>query len=251
MSISDDVKHFYEEEGISAGSFRCKHLECCKLACANFTEAREAYIGREYEIGTVPRLLFLSLDPGNGDVDPEARTLAACRVWEERQCDVNSLPKNRHWYRTHELALTLLQQFAPKLSLPRIHSYFAHTNSAKCCMNNPGNSSAAPHMFENCREYIPGELIALRPDILVTQGDPAKDAVESSFSSSVSGDLKGCGHAILDLNGRKVLWIHTYHPRNFGRFNRQRRECYRGWADDARRFWYDSNTPGCSASTDG
>ena len=232
MTIFDDVKRFYEKEGISAANFRCKHLRDCKRNCTNFTEAREAYIGREYETGAVPRLLFLSLDSGDGDVAPETRTLEACRVWEETKCDVNALRRNRHWYRTHELALTLLLPFKPDLSLPTIHSYFAHTNSAKCCMNKRGNSAADLHMFENCREYIPGELIALQPDILVTQGDMAKNAVESSpFSSTVDGNMKGCGHAVLDLGSGKVLWIHTYHPRYFGGFNRQRRECWRKWAD--------------------
>ena len=90
MSVVDDVKRYYEEAGISATNFRCKHLRDCKRACADFTEAREAYIGREYTMGTLPRLLFLSLDPGDSDVEPEARTIEACRAWEENQCDVNS-----------------------------------------------------------------------------------------------------------------------------------------------------------------
>jgi uracil-DNA glycosylase len=205
MGIFGDVKLYYEEQGISAADFRCKHLKCCKLTCTNFTEAREAYIGREYEKRTVPRLLFLSLDPGQGDDGPEARTLAACRDWEERKCDVEELNKNRHWYLTHNLAFELLRPIKKDLSLKQVHHYFAHTNSAKCCMNNPGNSSAAPRMFDACREYIPGELLALQPEILVTQGDMAKVAVESSFSRKASkGDLKGCGHAILDLNGREA-----------------------------------------------
>jgi hypothetical protein len=83
MSLVDDVKRYYEEAGISATNFRCKHLRDCKQACADFTEAREAYIGREYARGTLPRLLFLSLDPGDSDVEPKARTIEACRAWKK------------------------------------------------------------------------------------------------------------------------------------------------------------------------
>ena len=32
-------------------------------------------------------------------------------------------------------------------------------------------------LFENCREFIPGELAVLQPDIIVTQGDEAKKVI--------------------------------------------------------------------------
>jgi uracil-DNA glycosylase len=103
-------------------------------------------------------------------------------------------------------------------------------------MNRDGSAQAHDRLFENCRLYVGGEILILRPDIIVTQGDYAKLAIESSFPFSVTGDMKRCGHAVLDVQERKVLWFHTYHPRAFGGFNRQRRECFREWADLVLRF---------------
>ena len=40
---------------------RLKELESCRGSCASFTEAKSAYVGPDYEKGTLPRLLFLSL----------------------------------------------------------------------------------------------------------------------------------------------------------------------------------------------
>ena len=72
-------------------------------------QAREAFVGTEYEKGALPRLLFVSLDPGSSDVDPKRRTAESIRYREEHGCDVATLPKPRHWYRTHELAWILLK----------------------------------------------------------------------------------------------------------------------------------------------
>ena len=77
----------------------------------------------------------------------------------------------------------------------------------------------------------------------MTQGNMAKYAIESSFSSTIEGDLKHCGYASLNLNDRKTLWIHTYHPSYYGGFNRQRRECYHLWADVVRRWVTGQTSP--------
>ena len=236
MTIFQNLKDYYQKTGISATNFRCAHLADCKRTCTSFTEAREAYVGTKYEEGKVPRLLFLSLDSGDGEVEPEGRTMESCRAWEENLCDVSKLPKNLHWYRTHELAYVLIKQFDPTVKLTTINPYFAHTNSAKCCMNKEGRKMADWQMFKNCQQYIAGELCCLEPDIIVTQGDKAKEAIEASFQSEVKGNQKHCGYAITTINNKKVFWIHTYHPRYFGGFNCQRRECYELWADLVGKF---------------
>lgn len=229
MGIFEDVKRYYKEQGISATEFRCVHHSDCRRDHHGFTEAREPLIGSEYESGKLPKLVFLSLDPGSSDSDPESRTAEALRLYEEEVCDVHALPKVMHWYRTHELAYNLLKQFDSSITLESVHLYFAHTNSAKCCLNNSGRAKADWRMFHNCRPYIAGELAALQPDVLVTQGDEAKSAIEASYQADVHGDLKDSGHAILQIGTRDVLWIHTYHPRYFGGFNRQRRDSYPVW----------------------
>ncbi len=239
MTIFQSLKLYYQQAGISSTDFRCKHFVDCKRDCTTFTEAREAYVGTKYEEGKVPRLLFVSLDSGDGYLEPEARTMEAYRKREETSCNINELPKNLHWYRTHEFAYVLIKQFDPSVELAKVHSYFAHTNSAKCCMNKEGRQMADFQMFKNCREYIAGELSCLKPDIIVTQGDLAKEAIEASFQFTVEGDQKHCGYAVAMINGRKVFWIHTYHPRYFGGFNRQRRECYDVWSRLVFEYFHD------------
>lgn len=238
MTLLRDLRLHYDRSGISARNFRCRHRPDCSRGCKSFIEAREAYVGSDYELGTLPRLLFLSLDPGKvkGSRD---RTLEGVRSWEEQRGDVSTLPKNRHWYRTHEIAWIILQRFDNSLTLRETFRYFAHTNSAKCCMNKPGGKQADRHLFRNCREFIPGEIGALRPDILVTQGKMARIAIEAAIPPFrlISEAERGiCDYRILGIDQRQILWIPTHHPRNFGGFNLQRRRCLKRWADFATRF---------------
>lgn len=211
--------------------FRCQHLEDCRNGNNRFVEAKAAFIGTEYEKGTLPRLLFVSLDPGSSNSNPKQRTVESIRLQEEHECDVTLLPKARHWYRTHELAWILLKRFKPDLRLHDTHFYFAHVNSVKCCVSNENHRSARSILFKNCREYIGSEVAILKPDILVTQGKWAREAIQQNYRSSESlKDKLICSHTWIFIESKKVLWFHTYHPRNFGKFNHQRRECFENWA---------------------
>lgn len=231
----DQLKNYYNKNGISALHFRCDHYESCRGSCKKFVEASEASVGSEYEKHTLPRVLFLSLDPGSAESNPEARTLAVMR-----QGGVQDLgEKNKHWYRTHELASIFLKHFKKGLNIEDVSPYFAHTNSAKCCMNKDENSRADYRLFENCREYIPGEIRILDPDILITQGDEAKWAIEIGFAESntpVVTDPSECNYHLIEMNGKNVLWFHTFHPRRFGDFYRQRRTCFEKWAKEAYQY---------------
>lgn len=172
-----ELKSYLDCQGISANNFKCKHFECCKGDSDNFTKAKEAYIGTEYVKNRLPRVLFVSLDSGSGDAEPEKRTMEAARDWEQTECDPLTI-ETPHWYETHELAWRMLRKYDPSLQLKNICPYFAHTNSAKCCQNKARNAQADDRMFENCREYLPKEIEILNPDILVTQGKKAKWVVE-------------------------------------------------------------------------
>lgn len=235
MSVITDVKQYYRKNGIAPGhvEFRCEHFKSCKGDCPDFATAREPFIGGEYErCGnfSMPRLLFLSLDAGELE---SGESIEAQRTKEGKcKLDHDGLNKAYHWYRTHELAWTLLRQFNRELTIEDTCLYFAHTNSAKCCMNKDNHKMADRRMFRNCRAYIPGEIEALRPDILVTQGDNAKWAVESIPEIKQRRD-----GGILTLGDRDVRWIHSYHPNAYGKFNPQRRNCWPGWAAIIGRFW--------------
>jgi hypothetical protein len=156
--------------------------------------------------------------------------LEAIREKEEIHFNISSLEdkQNFHWYRTHELAHWFLRKYEFNLHINDVHHYFAHINSAKCCMNKPGRKMADPKLFDKCREFIPGEVAILEPDIIVTQGDKAKDSINGVFADldirnflSLDQDYPEIQSVL--INNVPVIWIHTYHPSNWGEYNNQRR----------------------------
>jgi hypothetical protein len=225
------LTRYYKEKRIAPFDFRCQHWQDCSNGNQNITQARGAFVGTAYEKGLLPRLLFLSLDPGCSDSQPNKRTVEFVRYSEEKNCKVDSLPKQRHWYRIHELATILLKKFMHELKIEDSHLYFAHANSVKCSMNHSNHKQAAPRVFRNCREYIAGEVKILKPDILVTQGKWAQIAVEESFDVSDASNSEPCSYKMVQIGERQTIWIHTFHPSNYGKFNKQRRECFEAWAE--------------------
>ena len=228
---------FYSSRGISPVGFRCPSRTVCSANSPHFTEAKASFVGPCYEERTLPRLLFLSLDSGSGRPDPQQRTVEAVRMRELAR-DVGALPRNKHWYRTHEMAFELLRQFRPRLSVADTRLYFAHVNSAKCCQNKHGKKQADSTLFENCRRFVPDELRILQPDVVVTQGGRAKDAILKSFAvrrhvrRTVESGARfrrdahyETGLIELESDGQTALWLQTYHPSNFGHFNPQRHHC--------------------------
>jgi hypothetical protein len=236
MSLIEETNQYYLRQGISPVPFLCKHLDDCKLGCTKFVEASEPYIGREYEKcghGAMPRLLFLSLDPKYPSTDPNQRTIQWHRTYEENEYD-HANKNDKHWYWTHELARTLLCQFKPSLKREEACWYFAHTNSAKCVTDNTNNKWK---LFECCREYIPGEIEILRPDVLITQGNEARAAI-GSLRPTLSDGQDGCGYAMIKTGDRHVLSFHSIHPavRNQS-FRTQTDNCWSRWAVIVGEFW--------------
>jgi uracil-DNA glycosylase family 4 len=217
------LRDFYDREGIAAERFRCRHEKACRGAGGTFTTAKESYVGLEYERGTLPRLLFLSLDSGSSNPVAAQRTLEAVRRHELAE-HVDGLHKGKHWYLTHELAWVLLRQFLPTLTVATTSTYFAHVNSAKCCMNNRQNKQADKLLFDNCRQFAVQELTLLSPDIIVSQGDHAR-RVMMEFRPQRILDWK-CQASLVRCGGRDVLWFATYHPNAWGLFHKQKRECW-------------------------
>ncbi len=230
---------YYRAQGILPQDFHCKHYQDCKGEYPKFTKAKASFIGTEYEKGTLPRLLIISLDPGNSARLKSKRTIGGVRKITQ-SIDVLSLPKNRHWYRTHEIAWILLHKifensYGKEISIEEIAPYFAHLNTSKCCVHNPGHKMAKARLFKNCREYVLGEIEILNPDIIVTQGKLARESFEGAFEvvKEAKGDIHKypCSYEILRINWKKVLVFHTYHPTNYGRFNPQRKKCFGKFAN--------------------
>jgi hypothetical protein len=199
-----------------------------------FTGPKETFVGPEYAASGLPRLVFLSLDSGSARTDPAMRTMEAVRRRELAR-DVQQLPKNKHWYLTHELALTLLKPFDTSLSIEGVSRHFAHVNSAKCCQNKPEHAKADRVLFKNCREYIGNEIGILHPDILVTQGKQARQAVEHVTGVGAAPEVTDevCGHRIIQTAaGHRTIWFATYHPHN-PKFWAQKRTCWSRYAEAA------------------
>jgi hypothetical protein len=132
---------------------------------------------------------------------------------------LSSLHRGKHWYLTHQLAFYILRRFQPNLKIEDARHYFAHANSAKCNQGKVQNAQADSVLFQNCRSHLRAELMTLRPEIIVTQGSQAKWALEAvTEQHQVLED----GVAVRRLDGRPMLWLHTFHPRYFGGFSRQR-----------------------------
>ncbi len=102
-SVVNELRAFYDANRIGALSFNCKHRRSCSAASAVFIPAQETYVGPDYGARGLPRLLFLSLDSGHLDPDPNARTMEALQRRTIAN-DVYALPRGKHWYQTHALA---------------------------------------------------------------------------------------------------------------------------------------------------
>jgi hypothetical protein len=172
----EPLERYYRQQGILANSFTCSHRAHCADGCPEFTGPKSAFVSSGYEQGRLPRLLFLSLDSGSGDRVDDRRLPGSVRRHEEFDQSLGDLAKHKHWYRTHELAWYFLRRFEPSLRIDEARLWFAHANSAKCCMNKPQRKKANAVLFRNCQGYLGGELAILRPRIVVTQGKEARDA---------------------------------------------------------------------------
>ena len=215
-----ELEDYYRRNGILSTAFTCDFRHDCKGDCDSFTGPKSAFVSSGYADNELPRLLFLSLDSGSGDPIAENRLPTSVRHHEEFERDFESLHKHKHWYRTHELAWYILRRFNPRLKIGEARRFFAHANSAKCCMNRKQRKKADKKLFENCRRYLGGELTILDPDILVTQGNEAKFAVLSLLTRTL--DRIDDFASIITLHNKKVFWLHTWHPNNWGKFNPQR-----------------------------
>ena len=225
------LQEYYRSNGISAQDFSCSHFFECSKGCENFTEAKEAFVSTGYEKRILPRLLFISLDPGKANPNAKYRTLEGVRKEEEIFFNLGSLhsEKTRHWYLTHELAQFILSKFQFNLHTSQVHHFFAHTNSAKCCMNKEKKGKADKRLFRNCQEFIPGEVKILLPEIIVTQGAEAQASITGKFPEFTLSDylpieINLQEIRIINIANKPTIWIHTYHPNNWGKFNKQRHE---------------------------
>jgi hypothetical protein len=246
-----ELRRYYDSLGIGAERFACPRFPRCSEGAVQFTTAKEAFVGTEYERGAYPRLLFLSLDSGSADSNPTNRTLQAVRRHEMAE-RVDLLPRGRHWYVTHEMTWVLLRSFVPGLTVETTSAYFAHVNSAKCCMNKAQRRQADDRLFDNCRSYIPGELAVLKPDVIVSQGTKAHSVIRSGLTTILESRTVvngvACDMAIVSCGGKQVLWLPTHHPSGYGSFWPQRTACWDAYARAVETFVRSGKLPAVGGS---
>jgi hypothetical protein len=228
MTVLDDLDRYYRSRGIAAEHFTCAHQDDCTPA----TGPKEAFVGEHYGAEGIPRLLFLSLDPGETGAtkEPERRTLAFQQADTPKWTEGKPLHRGRHWSRTLELAELLLRRWIAPLALPPhgIVRYIAHTNSAKCSEDNLHRRTAGPTLFKNCRGHIQGELEVLGPQILVSQGQWAWDVVralpivETIIEREIEPEARCVIRRATIVNGAQTLLLRTSHPGNRRRFAKER-----------------------------
>ena len=230
MDMLEELQQYYNKVGISSLNFKCSHLEECNAGVEKFIEAKAALVGKGYQSHKLPRLLFISLDPGSSDSLRQSRT--ACGVREQyEQSNPLGGAKFKHWYRTHEFAYEILKAFDLNMIIDSVIGCFAHTNSCKCCVSKPHRQEANKKLFTNCKGYIPDEVRILKPDIIITQGAEALRSIKDIPKLDLK-DFKFTTKwresdypelAVLSINDLPVLWIHTYHPSCWGSFNNHTR----------------------------
>ena len=200
-----------------------------------FTQAKSAYVGGCYENAPalgIPRLLFVSSDPGAAVyhsrhynfASGESRTPASVRQIEIEGLEGMGFKDSRPWRCTHEMTRAILGLPISDSDLKKALPYFANVNAAKCCRNNKGKSETGNRaLFENCRPYLRGEINVLAPDIIVSQGAWAKEGVEHAFS--VSPPSQWAREKTVTLrDGKRTVWFPSYHPSSYGPYKRQEEE---------------------------
>lgn len=207
------LERWYQENGLDPWNFQCSFLSDCKRDQEDFTIARPPMIGQFYEEGSLPRLVVLSSDPGSGD------PLSDIRGFTLSGPDPGPFRKKSHWSETLELVYAIQVRFDSSLDMSDASASFLHERAVKCCENNRDSREASDRLFLNCRDYVAAEIPILLPDIIVTQGNRATNAVERA---GLHGDQKwsmcdcdghGCKFRVLTLpSGKLVLWLFTYHP---------------------------------------
>jgi hypothetical protein len=231
------LKDYYGQHHIGAVGFLCTHRSQCSCGYPKFVEATEPLIGTEYGIG-IPRLVVLSLDPGGADQDPNQRIIERRNNWKAGGWRPTGREKSQHWYRTLETVHTILSHIDKSIACivaEDVIPYFAHVNSGRCCQNKDKHASADALLFDNCRGFIPQEIEILSPDVLITQGDYAKRAIDEGINEGKFRVLQTCElvsslgtrthYSKVNIENHDALWLHTYHPnQKRGLFQKQRKE---------------------------
>ena len=208
-------------------AFRCSYKKCCRNACCpkdsqgnvHFLARTEGvtvsqyYRERNYKGHHIPRIVVISLSAPKPDFSSTER---------------KSL--NPHWRGTTTTVRSLLRPFLELVpaknfgdkSARIIEQLFVHVRTAKCCSNANNGGQEPDRVYQNCGHYLRKELRILKPDVIVTQGDPAHEQAEKHVFDEIVQQtavrpVQGIPNSIARIvslkgDGHRAYWLRTYFP---------------------------------------
>lgn len=207
--IQRKLNQYYEDVGIAPitdipvtlgnldaifAAFRCPNKESCRDACqapqgnVHFLARTEGvtvsqyYRERNYKGHHIPRIVVVSLSAPKPDFSSTESTEST-----ERK------PLNPHWRGTTTTVRSLLRAFieldragdAGDQSTNIIEQLFVHVRTAKCCSDANNGGQEPDIVYQNCGPYLGKELRILKPDVIVTQGDPAHEQAKQHVFDAI------------------------------------------------------------------
>jgi len=161
------LREHYRINGIGRKQFvdktgnACSH--CDDLTNGELLKGADTYIGSKY--GSPFKIVVVCLDPGKDS-----------KSFDERRIQIEgSTPDNPHMRGTQNTLEALLVN--EEIEKEQLFSHYAMVNSCKCFPNDGTMNKAPDKFFENCRVFINEEIRLLEPDIIITQGNQAINAV--------------------------------------------------------------------------
>lgn len=196
------LHQFYLDRGIAAyDGFNCANLDDCQTYVPNMKlyKGSEAHIGQHYD--TLRKVVVVSTDRGEGSEDVWGRS----QEIEGLGADIDTSDLDPLMRGT----LLLLKELLPDAPADDIWNYFAMTNSAKCCIRDKTMNSAPVQLYSSCAEHSWAEIVALDPQIIVTQGSLAQICLSGRGKTLGEKDSRKivrkycgpkCHQAIVDVN---------------------------------------------------
>ena len=237
-------------------AFECPHKSDCKATCrkafrkegqpgsfafsppvegqGQFPDVRPHYENWEYDGTPIPRIVVISLSvpqpylpAKNGEEGALQGRMKPRSHWPETLAMVRSM--------IHPTFLSLKELAKPVShwedeNRSMLETLFVHVRAGKCCSNFHGNGMEPYRVYGNCGGYLRREIEILQPDVIVTQGNPArweteKHVLEEGAGGADAEKVRGIDDSIARLvslrgESRRVYWLRSYFPvaRNWDRY---------------------------------
>ena len=171
----DQLQAFYAYNRLRVHDFDCQHAQACaEAAGCELNRGSEAHVGARY--GEALRVVVVSLDTGGKGEPMDGRRETIEKLY---RLDGNTLHMNPHMRGTTKL-LKVIYGIESDTDGGNLFELYAMTNAAKCSRGDPNSSAKVPRdLYQNCSDYVAPELTCLAPELIVTQGKEAREALDA------------------------------------------------------------------------